>query len=128
MTSEDSALGYLRRVHWDLRNTDSCTQTEQLFQASAVQLQTLSELRINLVLALQSATTDVVGQRSIDILTRHVRLFGKLFRQMQQKHASRFVSLPLCGDLVLYYWSKVVQASSAPQEYITGISSYFVSR
>lgn len=96
--------------------------TEQLFQASAVQLQTLSELRINLVLALQSATTDVVGQRSIDILTRHVRLFGKLFRQMQQKHASRFVSLPLCGDLVLYYWSKVVQASSAPQEYITDTS------
>ena len=95
-------------------------KVEQLFQASAVQLQTLSELRINLMFALQSAPTNQIGARSIDILTRHVRLFGKLFRRMQELSHPKFVALPLCGDLVLYYWSKVVQASSAPAEAIAG--------
>lgn len=95
-------------------------KVEQLFQASAVQLQTLSELRINLMFALQSAPTDQISARSVDILTRHVRLFGKLFRRMQELSHPKFVALPLCGDLVLYYWSKVVQASSAPAEAIAG--------
>ncbi|EPT02714.1 hypothetical protein FOMPIDRAFT_1159700 [Fomitopsis schrenkii] len=96
---------------------------EQLFQASAVQLQTLSELRINLMFALQSTPTSQIGTRSVDILTRHVRLFGKLFRRMQELSHPKFVALPLCSDLVLYYWSKVVQASSAPPEAISDTSN-----
>ncbi|KAH9938596.1 ARM repeat-containing protein [Fomitopsis serialis] len=92
---------------------------QQLFQASAMQLQSLSELRINLMLALQTTQTDEIGTRSVDILTRHVRLFGKLFRRMQQLASSRFIALPLCSDLVMYYWSKVVQASNAPAEAIS---------
>lgn len=95
-------------------------QLEQLFQASVMQLQSLSEIRMNIALAMQPTPTDVIGQRSVDILTRHVRLFGKLFRQMQQRSVARFVTLPMCGDLVVYYWNKVVQASGAPQEYIAG--------
>ncbi|KZT12770.1 ARM repeat-containing protein [Laetiporus sulphureus 93-53] len=89
----------------------------QLFQASAVQLQTLSELRISLVSATQMQPLTSIGQRSLDLLTRHVRLFGKLFQRMQKLSPSRFVTLPMSSDLVLYYWSKVVQASSAPPEY-----------
>lgn len=99
-------------------------QVEQLFQASAVQLQTLSELRINLMFALQSAPPNQIGARSVDLLTRHVRLFGKLFRRMQELSHQKFVALPLCGDLVLYYWSKVVQASSAPAEAIAGRNNF----
>ena len=70
--------------------------------------------------ALQSTPTNEIGARSVDILTRHVRLFGKLFRRMQELSHSKFVALPLCSDLVLYYWSKVVQASGAPAEAIAG--------
>ena len=57
---------------------------------------------------------------SIDYLTRHIRQYGKLFRRMQQLSCARFVSLNTCSDLVLYYWSKVVQATDAPPESIAG--------
>lgn len=96
-----------------------------MFQNSALQFQALSELRINLLIALQStpSSSSLVTQRSIDFLTRHIRLFGKFFRRLQQLAVNRFVALPLCSDLVLYYWSKVVQATNGPSEYIAGSSA-----
>ncbi|KAH7916807.1 ARM repeat-containing protein [Hygrophoropsis aurantiaca] len=89
---------------------------EQLFQSSAVQLKTLSELRVGLLLALQSSPApSPLTAKSVDQLTRHVRLFGKFFRRLQQLEPGKFVQLPTCNDLVLYYWSKVVQASTNEQ-------------
>lgn len=89
---------------------------------AAIQLQTLSELRINLVLSLRSsqAPTSAAAARSIDQLTRHIRLLGKFFRRLQQLDVRRFVALPLCTDLIMYYWSKVVQATSGPPELVAG--------
>lgn len=85
-----------------------------------MQLQALFELRINLVSAIGAPPTDAISQRALDLLTRHVRVFGKVFRRMQRDNPTHFVSLPTCGDLVLYYWSKVVQATSGPPEQIAG--------
>ncbi|KIJ70097.1 hypothetical protein HYDPIDRAFT_178457 [Hydnomerulius pinastri MD-312] len=85
----------------------------QLFQSSTAQLQALSELRISLVLALRSSpTSDHITAASIDRLTRHVRVFGKFFRRLQQLDPGKFVELPSCNEMVLYYWSKVVQATN----------------
>ena len=95
---------------------------QEFFQSSAIQLQALSELRINLVSALGTAPGDTVTQRTIDLLTRHVRVFGKLFRRMQRDNVVHFVTLPMCGDLVLYYWSKVVQATNGKPEQIAGMN------
>ncbi|KAH9943383.1 ARM repeat-containing protein [Epithele typhae] len=81
---------------------------QEFFQSSAVQLQRLSEMRISL--------------RVLDLLTRHVRVFGKLFRRMQRDRPTYFVTLPTAGNLVLYYWSKVVQATSGPSEQIADSS------
>ena len=39
---------------------------------------------------------------------------------MQRDNTAHFVTLPMCGDLVLYYWSKVVQATTGPPEQIAG--------
>lgn len=75
-----------------------------------MQFQSLSETRLNLV-RVAGPRVDVVGRRSLDQLTRHVRLFGKCFRRFQQLGSTRFIALPLCNDLVLYYWSKVLQAA-----------------
>ena len=86
-----------------------------------MQLQSLSEMRFNLVSALGIAPVDAVAQRSLDLLTRHVRVFGKLFRRIQRDYLSKFVTLPMCGDLVMYYWSKVVQATSGPPDQIAGM-------
>jgi hypothetical protein len=90
----------------------------------------LTELRIDLVLALRSSATspDAIALRSIDLLTRHVRLFGKFFRRLQQLAILPFVALPTCSDLVLYYWSKVVQATNGPPDMIAGVYQLYESR
>ncbi|KZT19271.1 ARM repeat-containing protein [Neolentinus lepideus HHB14362 ss-1] len=109
---------------WQRPNMDEAQKMQdwikQYFQDSSSQLQTLSELRINLLVALGPARTsmDPMGQRTIDQLDRHVRLFGKLFRRFQQLDVKRFILLPGCSELVFYYWSKVVQATDSPPEFI----------
>ncbi|KAI0092637.1 armadillo-type protein [Irpex rosettiformis] len=92
----------------------------QLFQNSSSQLRTIIELRINLVSALRLSpeVSNSPAELSIRTLTRHMRLFGKFFRRLQQLDVQRFVALPGCGDLILYYWSKVVQATNSPADYI----------
>ena len=83
-----------------------------MFQSSTAQLTALSELRISLVLALQTMpASDPITTLSVDRLTHHIRLFGKFFRRLQQLDTAKFIELPTCNDMVLYYWSKVVEAT-----------------
>lgn len=93
----------------------------QLFQSSTGQLKILSELRTNLLLALRaSSTSERVTLLSVDRLTRHVRVFGKFFRRLQQLEPAKFVELPTGNEIVLYYWDRVVQATNGPPEFIQG--------
>ena len=100
-------------------------QLQNLFQTSALRLQNLSELRINIIKAIRTSNPalDPTTRRSIDQLSRHVRLLGKFFRRLQQLNVSRFVEQPMCSDIVLYYWSKVVEATNAPSGMISGASA-----
>jgi hypothetical protein len=72
---------------------------------------------------LRSAATppDPITLHSLNLLYKFVRTFGKFFRRVQQIDVVRFVDLPLCDDLILYYWEKVVQANSSA-ELIEGMS------
>lgn len=91
----------------------------ELFQSSTAQVKRLSEQRIGLMLALRSSPdTSPVTHATVDKLTRHVRVFGKFFRRLQQLEPAKFVELPTCNDVVLYYWEKVVQATNGPQDMI----------
>ena len=96
---------------------------DELFQNSAIQLKTISDLRLDLVLALHANHTepDAVTRVCLDQVTRHVSTFGKLFRRLQQNSVARFVALPMCSELVLYYWDKIVQATNGPPEFIAGV-------
>lgn len=97
-------------------------QINEFFQSSVLQLKSLSELRINLVLALQGKLeSEPIANRCVVTLNRHVYLFGKLFRRLQAPDAPGFIKLPLSDDLVHYYWSKVVQATDSPANYIEGM-------
>jgi hypothetical protein len=60
------------------------------------------------------------AQRSVDFLTRHIRLFGKFFRRLQELSSPRFVTLPSCATLVAYYWGKVEEATKYPES-IAGV-------
>ncbi len=56
---------------------------------------------------------DPIAMRSLNVIYKSVCTFGKFFRRLQQIDVARFVELPLCNDLVLYYWEKVVQANAS---------------
>lgn len=70
---------------------------------------------------------DPCARRSVDILTRHIRTFGKFFRRLQRLSHARFAALNMCSDLILYYWDQVVGATSGPSEMIAGRCLYHVS-
>lgn len=89
-----------------------------------MQLQTLSELRISIVTILRTGqvASNSTSEQSITNLTRHIFLFGKYFRRLSQLDGSRFITMPLCAEMVFYYWSKVVQATSSQSACIEGTS------
>lgn len=73
------------------------------------------------MLALRSSPdTSPVTRATVDKLTRHVRIFGKFFRRLQQLEPAKFIELHTCNDMVLYYWEKVVQATNGPPDSIKG--------
>jgi len=82
-----------------------------------VQLRGLYETRISLLMSLRSAAAplDPIALHSLNLLYKFVRTFAKFFRRVQQVDVARFVELPLCDDLVLYYWEKVVQANASAE-------------
>lgn len=85
-------------------------------------MQSLYEHRITITTSLNSSnlpnTPPVL--LTIEKITRHVRAFGKFFRRLQQLETKKFVFLPICTDVVLYYWSKVVQSTEVSPELING--------
>ncbi|KAG6830842.1 hypothetical protein H0H92_014494 [Tricholoma furcatifolium] len=121
----------VKMTGWLWNRIDKVSQEEQkinqsriqdLFQNSAIQLKSLTTLRTDVIMGLIQANSasDPQVQRSIDILTRHVRVFGKFFRRLQQLSPARFVALPTCSDLILYYWSQVVRATGEAPSLVSG--------
>jgi len=86
-------------------------------------MQSLYEQRIVITTSLNSSTLPNTPPvlLAVDKITRHVRTFGKFFRRLQQLETKRFVLLPICTDVVLYYWNKVVQSTEVSPELINGI-------
>ncbi|KAF9782921.1 ARM repeat-containing protein [Thelephora terrestris] len=93
---------------------------DELFKSSGFQMQSLYEQRITLTTSLNSSnlpnTPSVL--LVIERITGHLRAFGKFFRRLQQLEMKKFVLLPICTDVVLYYWSKVVQSTEVSPELI----------
>ncbi|KAF8974448.1 armadillo-type protein [Flammula alnicola] len=79
---------------------------EELFQNSTAQVKALADLRKSII------------RRTVIILTRHLRTFGKYFRRLQQLSPERFISLPTSGDLIMFYWSQIVDSTNYPQSVV----------
>ncbi|PPQ83268.1 hypothetical protein CVT25_004007 [Psilocybe cyanescens] len=94
---------------------------EELFQGSASQVKALAELRKGIVMSLLNNELPANEQtrRTVSVLTRHLRTFGKYFRRLQQLSSERFISLPMSDDIVMYYWSQIVDSTSYPQNMVT---------
>lgn len=100
----------------------SSLQVEEVFQNSMNQVKTLAALRKDIVLSLLQ--NEIAGnariQRAVSILTRHLRAFGKFFRRLQQLSPERFALLPMSSDLILFYWSQILDSTNYPQNFIVG--------
>ncbi|KAJ3573347.1 hypothetical protein NP233_g2485 [Leucocoprinus birnbaumii] len=108
---------------WSWRRIDKYSKEEaaaanawqaQLFSFSHQHIATLFALRKEIVVALSRDGKTAQANRPLHALTNHVRTYGKYFCRLEQLDASRFVDLPQCGDLVLYYWQQVVDATGGP--------------
>ena len=96
-----------------------------MFQYSVAQVRALTSMRQTVVLSMlqsDSAGNNQHLRRTISILTRHIRLFGKFFRRMQQLSHERFVLLPMSGDLIMFYWTQVVESTNYPESFVAGTS------
>ncbi|KAH9482382.1 Importin-11 [Psilocybe cubensis] len=93
---------------------------EELFKNSAMQVKALSALRKGIVMSLMNNELPRNEQTrlTVSVMTRHLRTFGKFFRRLQQLSSERFISLSLSGDIVMYYWSQIVDSTEYPQNMI----------
>ncbi|KAJ2920088.1 hypothetical protein MD484_g369, partial [Candolleomyces efflorescens] len=91
-----------------------------LFQNCALQIQNIVSLRKEMVNAIRQNPAMSTYLPAVKILTKHITTFGKFFRRMQILNHQRFALLPMCGELVLFYWSQVVDASSQRDNSIAG--------
>ena len=94
-----------------------------MFQDSAAQVKSLIAMRQTIVLSLlqnDPAENDQNLRRTMAVLTRHIRLFGKFFRRMQQLSHERFVLLPTSGELIMFYWTQVVESTNYPGSFVAG--------
>ena len=98
-------------------------QFDEFFKSSGFQMQSLYEHRITITTPLTSSNVlnAPPALLTVEKITSHVRAFGKFFRRLQQLETKKFVLLPICTDIVLYYWSKVVQSTEVSPELINGI-------
>ena len=92
-------------------------------------MQSLYEQRITITTSLNSSNLPNAPSvlLVIEKITGHVRAFGKFFRRLQQLEMKKFILLPICTDVVLYYWSKVVQSTEVSPELINGIIQMITS-
>ncbi|KXN86407.1 Importin-11 [Leucoagaricus sp. SymC.cos] len=90
----------------------------QFFTFSSSFLQTIFQLRKDIVLALNMEGHVSLAYKPLEVLTNHVRTYGKYFRRLGQLDVSRFVELPRCGELVLYYWQQVVDATGGDTQLV----------
>jgi hypothetical protein len=95
-------------------------QLRQVCQSAAAQLPVLANLRGELTLQYHHSPTSDIGLRGIERFTRHVLVYGKMFRRLQQVDKTRFAALPGFTEVVLYYWSKVVQSTQVAADFIAG--------
>jgi hypothetical protein len=99
-------------------------QVEEMFQNSTAQVKALTSMRQTVVLSMlqkDPAGNNQHLRRTISMLTRHIRLFGKFFRRMQHLSHERFVLLPMSGDLIMFYWTQVVESTNYPESFVAGM-------
>jgi hypothetical protein len=75
------------------------------------------------LIIISSGVLDRIQQASkpVDLLTRHIKLFGKFFRRLSQLGQRRFSELPPTDTLILFYWDQIIQAANAPAGLIAGL-------
>ncbi|PVG00491.1 ARM repeat-containing protein [Serendipita vermifera] len=100
-----------------VKGFDDAAQTvEQFFQTAVDQFIALVNLRLSLFMS--NLSSNLLESETQLYISRHVRLFGKYFRKTQAFSTAKFIKMPNCRTLVLFYWERVVQAANSPPNMI----------
>ena len=99
-------------------------QLVQVFSNSIQQLQSLVVRRAE-VLKLQVALPNSQAFTAHQILTKHIRRFGKFYLRMASVDPKRLAELPNCSDLVMFYWSQITEAANNLSK-IQGTIAYYL--
>ncbi|KAF9076797.1 ran binding protein 11 [Rhodocollybia butyracea] len=83
-----------------------------VFSTSIQQLQRLVVQRAEVIKA-QEHTTPLSAQAlsTHQVMTKHIRRFGKFFLRMAEVDPRRMAELPQCSDIVIFYWDQIVAAA-----------------
>ncbi|KAJ3710388.1 ran binding protein 11 [Lentinula raphanica] len=85
-----------------------------VFHQSVQQLQRLVSQRAT-VINLQPSDPSRLSPQTLlthQILTKHIRRFGKFYLRMAAVDPRRMTELPNCSDVVMFYWGQVVEAAN----------------
>jgi len=74
-----------------------------------------------------SAIQSVTAKLCIEIITKHILHYGKMFLRMSSLSHVRFVNLPGCDELVRFYWQQVVMSANAPGDLTRGSVLHLLS-
>ncbi|KIY49344.1 ARM repeat-containing protein [Fistulina hepatica ATCC 64428] len=87
-----------------------------MFQRSVVRLQSLVELRASVVANLPAGVNNASPlARSIQLLTHYIKHYGKFYHRLQTLNRQRFSEMPMCSDMILFYWGQVELATKGNQ-------------
>ncbi|KZT53287.1 ARM repeat-containing protein [Calocera cornea HHB12733] len=105
--------------HW----TDKLTDTMRI---TVEQFHVLCTMRLHLISTLAQSNPCVLSgphnttcsdpgiSATLTLLTRHVMVFGKVFRRLCQLKRDNFVTHPSTPHLITFYWSLVTSATQLP--------------
>lgn len=90
------------------------------FQHSILELQQFVGLRTNFVASVLGSgrLNDEPCRRTMDLLSKRIRAYGKFYYRLAILGPARFVELPNCTDMIMFYWSEIEKATNAPPQSI----------
>ncbi|KAI5893425.1 ARM repeat-containing protein [Schizophyllum commune H4-8] len=62
--------------------------------------------------------SDAACRKTMDLLVKRIKGYGKFYFRLAMLNPGRFVELPSCTDMIMFYWTEIEKATEAPPQSI----------
>lgn len=92
------------------------------FQHTIQEVRHFVSLRSSFVASVLASNrlNDVACRRTMDLLVKRIKGYGKFYFRLAMLNPGRFVELPSCTDMIMFYWTEIEKATEAPPQSIAG--------